>query len=64
MVQVCPQTGDESFYPRRKPDDSRLDPSRTLADQFHLLRVVDNERYPAFFESCGSLYTLRIRKVE
>ena len=64
VVQARPQTGDESFYPRRKPEDSRLDPSRTLADQFQLLRVVDNERYPAFFEWRGSMYALRIRKVQ
>jgi len=64
MNQAREQSGDESFYPRRRPDDSRLDPSRTLAEQFRLLRVVDNDRYPAFFEWRGSMYTLRIRKVQ
>lgn len=55
-----PQTGEESFYPRRRPADSRLDPDRTLAEQFDLLRVVDNQRYPAFFAYRGRTYTLQV----
>ncbi len=55
-----PQTGVESFYPRRRPADSRLDPDRTLAEQFDLLRVVDNQRYPAFFEYRGRTYILQV----
>ena len=54
------QTGVESFYPRRRPRDSQLDVHRSLAEQFNLLRVVDNERYPAFFESDGRRYCLKI----
>lgn len=61
-AQGCDQGGEESFYPRRRPEDSRLDPQRSLADQFELLRVVDNERYPAFFEWRGQRYTLAIQK--
>lgn len=51
-----------SYWPRRTPEDSRLDPSRSLAEQFELLRVVDNARYPAFFDLRGKRYTLRIEK--
>ena len=54
------QHGEESFYPRRGPEDSRLDPERPLAEQFNLLRVVDNERYPAFFEWRGRRFQLHI----
>jgi methionyl-tRNA formyltransferase len=43
------QEGTESFYNKRYPDDSRLDPNQSIAEQFNLLRIVDNERYPAFF---------------
>lgn len=50
--------------PRRTPQDSRLDPHKTLAEQFDLLRVADNERYPAFFELRGRRYRLKIDKVE
>lgn len=58
--QGRPQQGEESFYARRRPADSRLDPEQPLAEQFNLLRVVDNERYPAFFEWRGKRYTLSI----
>lgn len=55
-----PQEGAPSWYPRRRPADSRLDPKKSLADQFELLRVVDNERYPAFFDYRGRRFRLRI----
>lgn len=57
-----PQSGPSSWYPRRGPKDSRLDPDQTLSDQFNLLRVVDNERYPAFFDLQGHRYTLTITR--
>jgi methionyl-tRNA formyltransferase len=57
------QHGDPGPYmQRRTPEHSRLDPARTIADQFDLLRVVDNDRYPAFFEHRGHRYVLRITK--
>ncbi len=59
-AQGQPQAGQETFYPRRRPADSRLDPEQTLAEQFDLLRVVDNERYPAFFDWRGQRYTLGV----
>jgi len=58
--QARPQQGEESLYPRRRPDDSRLAPEQSLAAQFDLLRVVDNQRYPAFFVWRGERYTLAI----
>lgn len=57
------QSGDPGPYlPRRTPLDSRLDPDATIAAQFDLLRVVDNNRYPAFFEHRGARYVLKIEK--
>lgn len=57
------QTDSGSTYMRRRtPADSRLDPSISLGEQFDLLRVVDNARYPAFFELRGHRYVLEIRK--
>ena len=58
------QIGEPSWYNRRRADDSRLDVDRTLAEQFDLLRVVDNERYPAFFDHRGHRYTLTIARQE
>ena len=56
------QEGETSWYRRRKPEDSRLDVDRSLADLFELLRVVDNDSYPAFFDHRGHRYVLRIEK--
>jgi UDP-2,4-diacetamido-2,4,6-trideoxy-beta-L-altropyranose hydrolase len=55
-----PQAGAPSYYPRRRPADSRLDPDKTLREQFNLLRVADPDRYPAFFELAGRRYEVRL----
>ena len=55
-----PQHGEASHYRRRRPADSQLDPERALAEQFNLLRVVDNHRYPAFFHWRGRSYVLEV----
>jgi methionyl-tRNA formyltransferase len=51
-----------SHYRRRTPEDSRLDPSRSIAEQFDLLRVADPDRFPAFFDLRGHRYLVRIEK--
>ena len=56
------QEGEPSTYPRRYPKDSRLDPNRAIAMQFNLLRTVDNDAYPAYFDLNGHRYRLRIEK--
>lgn len=54
------QTGVGTMYRRRKPEDSRVDPSKPLADSFDLLRICDPARYPAFFELRGKRYKIHI----
>lgn len=56
------QSGESSYYKKRGPKDSKLDPDKTIREQFNLLRVVDNERYPAYFELNGIRYMLKIEK--
>lgn len=58
------QVGKESFYAKRGPKDSQLDINRSIKEQFNLLRVVDNEAYPAFFEIDGHRYILKIYQDE
>lgn len=58
-----PQQGEPTFYARRTPADSRLDPSKSLAEQFDLLRAVDNQRYPAFFDHRGHRYLIKIETI-
>lgn len=55
-----PQIGIESFYGKRTYIDSQLDIDKTIKDQFNLLRVCDNERYPAFFIYKNKKYLLKI----
>lgn len=56
------QQGEESFYSRRGPKDSQLSIEKTIKEQFNLLRVCDNERYPAFFYLNDKKYILKIFK--
>lgn len=56
------QRGRATFYRKRSPADSELDPRASLLANFDLLRVVDNERYPAFFKHKGKTYVLKIYK--
>ncbi len=56
------QQGPSSYYPRRKPQDSKLDIDKSIRSQFNLLRIADNERYPAFFELDGQIFTLKIQR--
>jgi methionyl-tRNA formyltransferase len=57
-----PQEGESTYYRRRTKEDNRLDPHRTIAEQFDKLRVADNERFPAHFQFRGHRYYLRIDK--
>ncbi len=54
------QIGPSSFYPKRKPEHSQLDINQSIAAQFNLLRVCDNERYPAWFELNDKRYIIKI----
>jgi UDP-2,4-diacetamido-2,4,6-trideoxy-beta-L-altropyranose hydrolase len=52
------------YYPKRTPEDSRLNVHQSLIDQFNLLRISDKNRYPAFFEHLGYKYIVRIEKAD
>jgi methionyl-tRNA formyltransferase len=55
------QVGEPTFYARRRPADSRIDPERSIAEQFDLLRICE-ARFPAFFELRGHRYEIELRK--
>ena len=57
------QKGEGSYYRKRLPRDSQIDPEKTIAAQFNLLRVADSSRYPAFFEHRGRKYKILIEKI-
>ena len=51
-----------SFYRLRKPQDSCIDPNKSIASQFDLIRVCDPDRFPAFFEYRGRRYNLKLER--
>lgn len=51
------QIGEETFYQKRTPQDSELDITQSLLQQFNLMRTIDNERYlPSFTKTGSSIY--------
>lgn len=60
-----PQPDEEaSYYPRRTPRDSELDPRLSIAEQFDKIRISDPDRYPAFFEMHGAVFSVSLKKVQ
>lgn len=64
QIKSIKQQGESSFYKKRTPIDSKLDLNLTLQEQFNLLRVCDNDRYPAWFEVNGEKFVIKIYKEE
>lgn len=58
------QLGKSTYYKRRNKETSELDIKKTIEDQFNLMRVCDNERYPAFFIINKKKYIVKIYKDE
>ena len=61
-IKPVSQIGHPTFYVRRTPKDAQLDVNKTIAEQFNLLRVCDNLRYPAYFEYMNQKYIIKIFK--
>ena len=59
-----PQIGISSYYNKRKDSDNKLDIHKSIYEQFNLLRICDNELYPAYFELNQIKYILKIQKVK
>lgn len=51
-----------TYYPRRSPSDSQIDPSQSIASQFDRIRVCDPQRFPAFFKLHGKKYKIVLEK--
>jgi methionyl-tRNA formyltransferase len=54
--------GEPSYYPRRTPVESQVQPDQTIAELFDLLRVADPRRFPVFFDHRGSRYVLKLER--
>lgn len=57
------QHGTPSYFARRTPADSQIDIDQPVRAQFNLLRVCDNQRYPAWFEIDGAHYKINISRL-
>ena len=53
-----------SYYRRRIPADSQIDPRQSIDNQFDKIRVCDPNRFPAFFELNGKKYKLLLEKMD
>ena len=59
-----PNVEEATYYPKRTPQDSQLDPNKTIAEQFNRIRVCDPKRFPAFFDLHGKKYKLILEKLD
>jgi len=59
-VEGVKQSGEESFYRKFKQEDNRLDITKSIQEQFNLMRIADNNRYPSWFEIEGQRYEIKI----
>ena len=55
---------DEPYFTRRTPKDSEIDVNKSISEQFNLLRIADNERYPCFFKYKGHNYKISLTKID
>lgn len=51
-----------TYYAKRSPADSELNPEVSIADQFDLIRVCDPTRFPAFFYFRGKRFKLYLEE--
>ncbi len=62
--QPKPQRDESAtYYPKRTPANSEVDPTVPLVELFNEIRIADPERYPAFFRAFGETYTVELKKV-
>ncbi len=64
---IEPQAQDPSvaatYFRKRTPADSEIDPTRSIAEQFDAIRVSDPTRFPAYFQLHGHKYKVTLQKM-
>ncbi|MFH1824028.1 MAG: formyltransferase family protein [Candidatus Firestonebacteria bacterium] len=58
------QKGKVTYFRRRQSNDCKFDINKPVKSQFNRLRVVDNERYPAYFCYKNNKYIVKIYKTK
>ena len=64
-VKPCEQASEivPTYYARRTPEDSRINPELSIVEQFNQIRVCDPNRFPAYFDLHGQRYKLTLEKM-
>lgn len=62
-IKSLRQRGKGNFNRLRNSNDSEININKSIKSQFNLLRICDNERYPAFFKHKNQKFILKIFKV-
>ncbi len=64
-LQKYPQNSniEATYYPKRSPKDSEIDPNKPISEQFDLIRVCDPNRFPAHFHYRGVAYKIILEKL-
>lgn len=61
-LKSVPQEGKPSYYRKRTGKDDKLDPQKSVIENFNHLRIVDNKKYPAWFQYKNQKYIVKIYK--
>jgi len=61
-IKFKKQIGKETFYKKRTPSDSELKFTKSIKENFNLLRISNNEKWPAFFYYKKTKYIIKIFK--
>jgi len=52
-----------TYYPKRLPRDSEIDPDQPLSKTFNTIRLMDPIRFPAYFRLHGHCFSIELKKV-
>ncbi len=55
------QEGSPTYFPKRAPKNSKIDPNATIAEQWGKFRAADPLRFPAYFNLHGRKFTITIQ---
>lgn len=53
-----------TYWPKRTPEDSEINIQKSISEQFDLIRVCDQHRFPAFFYKEGRKFILKVEVVD
>ncbi|QKJ25043.1 hypothetical protein HRU87_02250 [Aquiluna borgnonia] len=60
----APQIGSPTYYNRRTPRNSELDPGVSISEQWGKIRAADSQRYPNYFYLYGRKFKVTIEGME